>query len=61
MVTCDKTAFNIQWNKVNTDTKEYAMVSIKVARTYLYARWLCFSVAFFGKKDLTDFYYFWHP
>ena len=28
----------------------------KVARTYLYARWLCFLIAFFGRKDLTDFY-----
>ena len=34
---------------------------INMARNYLYARWLCFSIAFFGKKDLTDFYYFWHP
>ena len=33
----------------------------KVARTYLYACWLCFWIAFFGRKDLTDFYDFWHP
>ena len=30
--------------------------NFKVARTYLYARWLCFWIAFFGRKDLTDFY-----
>ena len=33
----------------------------KVARTYLYARWLCFWIAFFGRNDLTDFHDFWHP
>ena len=34
---------------------------VKVTRTYLYARWLCFKVAFFSRKDLADFYDFWHP
>ena len=34
---------------------------LKVARTYLYARRLCFWIAFFGRNDLTDFYEFWHP
>ena len=33
----------------------------KVARTYLYACWLCFWFAFFRMKDSTDFYDFWHP
>ena len=32
-----------------------------VAGTYLYTRWLCFLIPFFGKKDLTYFYDFWHP
>ena len=32
--------------------------NFKVARTYLYARWLCFWIAFFGRKDLTVFYDF---
>ena len=31
---------------------------VKVARTYLYARWLCFKAAFFGRKDLAYFYDF---
>ena len=30
----------------------------KVARTYLYARWLCFLIVFFGKNSSTDFYEF---
>ena len=25
-------------------------------RTYLYARWLCFLIPFFGRNDSTDFY-----
>ena len=29
--------------------------------TAVYACWLFFSIAFFGRKDFTDFYYFWHP
>ena len=33
----------------------------KVARTYLYACWLCFLFAFFRLKDSTDFYDVWHP
>ena len=33
----------------------------KVAQTYLYARWLCFLITFFGRNDLTDFHDFWHP
>ena len=33
----------------------------KVARTYLYVRWLCFRIAFFGRSGITDFYDFWHP
>ena len=37
-----------------------AVKQLKVARTYLYTRWLCFSVAFFGRNDLTDFHDFWH-
>ena len=28
----------------------------KVTRTYLYSRWLCFWVAFFGRNSLTDFH-----
>ena len=35
-------------------------LSLKVARTNLYTRWSYFGVAFFGRKDLTDFYDFWH-
>ena len=34
---------------------------LKVARAYLFARWLCFWIAFFGRNSLTDFYDFWHP
>ena len=34
--------------------------SLKVARTYLYASWLCFDSRFFRMKDSTDFYDFWH-
>ena len=30
--------------------------TMKVARTYLYARWLCFLIPFFGRNDSTDFY-----
>ena len=35
--------------------------NVKMARTYLYALRLCFSLAFFGRIDLTDFYDVWHP
>ena len=28
---------------------------IKVARTYLFALWLCFWIGFFDRNDLTDF------
>ena len=28
---------------------------LKVARTYLLARWLHFLIALFGSKDFTDF------
>lgn len=28
----------------------------KVARTYLYASWSCFLIAFFGRKDSYDFW-----
>ena len=31
---------------------------LKVTRTYLYACWSSFLIAFFGRKDLTDFYDF---
>ena len=41
--------------------QSYLYVTVKVARTYLLARWLCFLIAFFGRNDLTDFYDFWHP
>ena len=41
--------------------QSYLYVRVKVARTYLLARWLCFLIAFFGRNDLTDFYDFWHP
>ena len=34
---------------------------LKVARTDLFACWLCFWIGFFGRHDLTDFYDFWHP
>ena len=34
---------------------------LKVAWTYLFVRWLCFWIGFFGRNDLTDFYDFWHP
>ena len=34
--------------------------TLKVARTYLFGRWLCFWIAFFGRNDLTYFYDFWH-
>ena len=33
----------------------------KVARSYLYACWLCFWFAFFRMKHSTDFYDFFHP
>ena len=33
-----------------------AVFLIKVARTYLLARWLCFLIAFSGRDDLTDVY-----
>ena len=36
-------------------------VLFEVARTYLYARWLYFWIAIFGRNDLTDFHDFWHP
>ena len=35
-----------------------SQMNFEVARTYLYARWLCFWTAFFGREDLTDFYDF---
>ena len=38
-----------------------AFTAVKVARTYLYASWLCFRMAFFGRNDLSDFYDFKHP
>ena len=41
--------------------QSYLYVKVKVARTYLYARYLCFLIAFFGRDNLTDFYDFWHP
>lgn len=34
---------------------------LMVARTCLYACWICFWIAFFSRNDLTDFYDFWHP
>ena len=34
---------------------------LKAVRTYLFVRWLCFWIGFFGRNDLTDFYDFWHP
>ena len=34
---------------------------LKVARSYLYACWLCFWFAFFRMKDSTDFYDVLHP
>ena len=34
---------------------------VKVARSYLYASWLCFWFAFFRMKDSTDLYDFLHP
>ena len=36
------------------------LVTCWVARSYLYACWLCFWFAFFRMKDSTDFYDFWH-
>ena len=36
-------------------------MTVKVARSYLYACWLCFLFAFFRMKDSTDFYDFLHP
>ena len=32
--------------------------NVKVARTYLFARSLCFSLAFFDRNDLTYFFDF---
>ena len=34
---------------------------VKVVRTNLFVRWLCFWIGFFGRNDLTYFYDFWHP
>ena len=34
------------------------MSPLKVARTYLYAGWLGFEIAFFGSKNLTDLMFF---
>ena len=42
-------------------TMNFFKKSLKVARSYLYACWLCFWFAFFRTKDLTDFYDFLHP
>ena len=36
-------------------------VLFEEARTYLYARWLYFWIAIFGRNNLTDFHDFWHP
>ena len=48
-------------NQNNTRIREVAKGLVKVARTYLYARWLCFWITFFGGNDLTAFCDFWHP
>ena len=42
-------------------TADFPLHKFKVARSYLYARWLCFWFAFFRMKDSTDFYDFLHP
>ena len=39
----------------------YADTNLKVARSYLYACWLCFCFAFFRMKYSTDFYDVLHP
>ena len=39
----------------------FSLSLLKMARSYLYACWLCFWFAYFRMKDSTDFYDFLHP
>ena len=41
--------------------KHFHFLQTQGGRTYIFARWLCFCIAFFGKNDLTDFHDFYHP
>ena len=42
-------------------SRQWRAVRIKVVRSYLYACWLSFWLAFFRMTDSTDFYDFLHP
>ena len=42
-------------------TVQVTNLLVKVARTYLLARWLYFLMTLFRSKDFTDFYGFWLP
>ena len=48
------TVIAVQW--IDKQSKK-----VKVAKTYLYASWLCFLIISFSRKNLTDFYDLWHP
>ena len=39
----------------------YGKHTFKVAQTCLYALWLCFLMAFFGRNGLIDSHDFWQP
>ena len=52
-----RNAFMCGWQAILPRT----LKRFKVARTYLFARRLCFWITFSGRNDLTDFHDLWHP